>query len=93
MICAVMQPTYMPWLGYFNMIQQVDVFVFLDSVQVEKRSWQVRNRIKGPDGAVMLTIPIKAGNSLRICDAQINNEHDWKRKHLRALECYYSNIF
>lgn len=90
MICAIMQPTYMPWLGYFNMIQQVDTFVFLDSVQLEKRSWQVRNRIKGPDGEVLLTIPIKSGETTRICDVQINNEHDWKRKHLRAMECYYS---
>ena len=43
---AIMQPTYLPWLGYFSMIDDVDVFVFLDSVQLVKRSWQVRNRIK-----------------------------------------------
>jgi len=90
MICAIMQPTYMPWLGYFNMIQQVDVFVFLDNVQLEKRSWQVRNRIKGPDGEVMLTLPVKARSKLRICDVPLDDGQAWNKKHLYAIQCYYS---
>ncbi|MGB9731816.1 WbqC family protein [Calditerrivibrio nitroreducens] len=50
MICAIMQPTYNPWLGYFDLIDRVDCFVYLDNVQLVKRSWQVRNRIKSPNG-------------------------------------------
>ena len=46
---AIMQPTYLPWLGYFAMIDDVELFIFLDDVQLEKRSWQVRNRIKEYD--------------------------------------------
>ena len=46
MRCAIMQPTYLPWLGYFDLIKQVDIFVLLDNVKLEKRSWHVRNRIR-----------------------------------------------
>ena len=43
--CAIMQPTYLPWSGYFDLASQSDVFIFLDDVQFERRSWQTRNRI------------------------------------------------
>ena len=55
---AIMQPTYMPWMGYFSMIDQAEAFVFLDNVQLVGRSWQVRNKIKLNDQEKMLTIPI-----------------------------------
>lgn len=45
MKCAIMQPTFIPWAGYFNLISSVDLFVFLDDVQLERQSWQTRNRI------------------------------------------------
>ena len=56
---AIMQPTYLPWIGYFNLIHKSDIFVFLDSVQLTKRSWQVRNKIKDMSGELFLTIPIE----------------------------------
>ena len=55
---AIMQPTYLPWIGYFDMIDQSDEFVFLDSVQFNKRSWQQRNRIKAPEHVMWLTVPV-----------------------------------
>lgn len=55
---AIMQPTFLPWLGYFAMIEQVDHFVFLDDVQFSKQSWQSRNRIKGPNGEVLLSLSV-----------------------------------
>lgn len=55
---AIMQPTFLPWLGYFALIDAVDQFVFLDDVQFSKQSWQSRNRIKGPDGPVMLSLGV-----------------------------------
>ena len=55
---AISQPTYLPWLGYFDLIDQVDVFVLLDDVQFEKQSWQQRNRIKTPAGLQWLTVPV-----------------------------------
>ena len=50
MITAIMQPTFIPWIGYFDMIDKVDHFIFLDSIQLTKRSWQVRNKIKTAKG-------------------------------------------
>ena len=63
---AIMQPTYLPWCGYFGLLDYVDQFVFLDNVQYSHRSWQQRNRIKGPSGEILLTVPVvsssKRGN-------------------------------
>lgn len=67
-----MQPTFLPWLGYFAMIDWATDFVFLDNVQLTKRSWQTRNRISGPHGPIMLTLPVprKPSRPL-IVDAQL----------------------
>lgn len=90
--CAIMQPTYLPWIGYFGLMSIVDKFVFLDHVQLEKRSWQVRNRIKGPNGEILLSIPVKntkPRHELRICDAVLDEGMDWRRKHLKSIELNY----
>ena len=41
-VCAIMQPTYLPWIGYFNLIKQADIFIILDDVQFSKQSWQIK---------------------------------------------------
>jgi hypothetical protein len=53
-----MQPTYLPWLGYFDLIDQCDTFVIYDCVQFEKRSWQQRNRVKAAGGETWLSVPV-----------------------------------
>lgn len=91
-IIAIMQPTYMPWLGYFSMIDQVDEFVFLDNVQIEKRSWQVRNKIKYNDAEKILTIPIKKENShenRHIFSTSYSGD-DWKKSHIDSIRQAYS---
>jgi hypothetical protein len=87
---AISQPTYLPWLGYFDLIDQVDVFLFLDTVQFEKRSWQQRNRIKAPTGMLFLTVPVsvKGRFEQRIQDVEIENTY-FVRKHLRSIETNY----
>lgn len=89
-IIAIAQPTYLPWLGYFDLLDQVDRFVLLDSVQFEKQSWQQRNRIKGPAGLQWLTVPVVFRGRLgqRITDVEIR-EPDFWRDHLRAIELNY----
>ena len=42
---AISQPTYLPWQGYFALIDYVDEFIFLENIQFNKRSWQQRNKI------------------------------------------------
>lgn len=92
MKCAIMQPTYIPWIGYFGLIDSVDEFVFLDDVKLEKSSWQVRNRIKTAQGEIYLTIPVKNTKSrleLTIGEAVINDKEPWRKKHLKSIMFAY----
>jgi hypothetical protein len=87
---AIAQPTYLPWLGYFDLLDQVDKFVLLDTVQFEKQSWQQRNRIKTPTGLLWLTVPVVFRGRLgqRIVDVEIRDPEFW-RDHLRAVQLNY----
>src|SRR5216684_6490113 len=87
---AISQPTYLPWLGYFDLMDQVDVFVLLDDVQFEKQSWQQRNRIKTPVGLQWLTVPVifKGRFGQLIKDVEIRDPDFW-RNHFRAIELNY----
>jgi hypothetical protein len=87
---AISQPTYLPWLGYFDLIDQVDSFVLLDSVQFEKQSWQQRNRIKTPTGLQWLTVPVVFRGRLeqRITEVVIRDP-EFPEKHVRAIELNY----
>jgi len=75
---AIMQPTFMPWVGYFALIDAVDQFVFLDHVQFDKRSWQQRNQIKTPNGPLWLTAPVVSKGKARqsINEVEINQASD-----------------
>ena len=92
MICAIMQPTYFPWVGYFDLIDQCEEFILYDDVQLTKRSWQVRNRIKTSNGELLLTIPVKKTKSrdeITIHKAEINYNENWENKHLKSLKNAY----
>jgi hypothetical protein len=89
---AIMQPTFMPWVGYFDLINSVDTFVFLDDVQLSKRSWQVKNKIKASHGESFITLPIKKDKSRD--DQYINNsfisvDEKWRNKTLKSIELNY----
>ncbi len=87
---AIMQPTYLPWVGYFDLIDQVDHFVFLDDVQLTKRSWQVRNRIKTPQGEFYLSVPVeKAPRDTLLHQAKVKNALGWRVRHLQNIEQHY----
>ena len=90
--CAIMQPTYLPWLGYFDLLDQVDVFVFLDDVKLEKQSWQVRNRIKSANKEQMLTIPALSVNGMNtmINVAKVDDRSNWRKKHVKTVEQSYA---
>ena len=86
---AIHQPQYLPWLGYLAKWAAADLFVFLDTVQYEKNGWQNRNRIKTPDGARWLTVPVRARFGTRIADVTVDVEQPWSVRHLRAIEIAY----
>jgi hypothetical protein len=88
-VCAIMQPTYLPWIGYFALMDMADVFVFLDDVQLSKQSWQTRNRIKSEAGKeLMLSVPVRHAGAQPIKDVEIDGDH-WIAKHLRSFEQNY----
>ena len=77
---AIMQPTYLPWSGYFGLMQYVDIFVFLDSVQFERRSWQQRNKIKTRNGEKIISIPVlsKGKRDQKIKDVIISEQSNFQ---------------
>jgi len=88
---AIMQPTYLPYLGYFHLIATADVFVFLDDVQFARRSWQSRNRILGPGGEVTLTVPVqKHDRDTPIGAIEISEAEPWRDKHLGSIRHAYA---
>lgn len=88
---AVMQPTYLPWYGYFGLIDYVDEFIFLNNVQFEKRSWQSRNFIKSNEKKLMLSIGVSSKGKFfqNLDQVLILEELKNKKKHLKAIELNY----
>jgi len=82
---AILQSNYIPWKGYFHIIQKVDHFVFLDTAQYTSRDWRNRNQIKTPEGLKWLTVPSNGTQSMKINEVKIDNSVDWRKKHLKAL--------
>lgn len=74
-------------------MDMVDVFVFLDDVQLSKQSWQTRNRIKREDGEEMLlSVPIRHSGSMQdrlIKNVGLNDGVHWESKHLKSFEQNY----
>jgi WbqC-like protein len=90
---AVLQPGFLPWLGFFDQIRRADVFVYYDDVQYDKHGWRNRNRIKTPAGPHWLTVPVRhAGlGKPRILDVEIDANTPWARKHVGSIRQYYKN--
>lgn len=89
---VVLQPSYLPWLGYFDQMRKADVFVWYDDVQFDKHGWRNRNRIIGPKGPLWLTVPVlHSGRALQsINSVEIDNRQSWSQKHLRSVEQIYA---
>lgn len=91
MKAVVLQPMYLPWMGYFGMIDQADVFVFYDDVQFTRRSWQRRNKIKVPDGDfTWLTVPVKKDFGQNINEVKIKSGEDWRDSHWKSIHHSYA---
>ena len=89
MIVAVHQPQYLPWLGYFDKMRRADVFCFLDNVQYKKNDWQNRNRVKSVRDWQWITVPVCYRYPQKINEVTINNNVNWKKKHLQTLRTNY----
>jgi len=94
MKCVILQPSYIPWRGYFHQIEKADLFVFYDDVQYDRRGWRNRNKIKTAKGALWLTIPVYARgvqqSKTAINEIQIvNDDDDWNETHWKSIELAY----
>ena len=92
-ICAILQPHYLPWIGYFEMFDRVDVFVFLDDVQFIKREWKNRNKIRKthnhPDSK-WLSVPVKTADQRKKLNQVRLVQEDWPRAHLNSISSSYA---
>ena len=92
MKAVILQSGYLPWLGYFDLINQANIFIFLDDVQWTTGTWRNRNRIRVTDGWLWLTVPVlfeKSHLEYQIKDVKVNYTHKWQRKHVNSLWTYY----
>lgn len=91
---VILQPSYIPWRGYFEQIAKADIFVFYDDVQYDKHGWRNRNRIKNHQGGQWLTIPVHSKGvvveNTPINAVEIAWATPWSERHLRAIEQAYS---
>ena len=87
---AIVQSSYIPWKGYFDLIAAVDEFILFDDVQFTKRDWRSRNRIKTAQGPQWLSIPCLTKGRMEqlICETEVAN-HAWTREHWHAIELSY----
>jgi len=89
---AILQPGYLPWLGFFEQMYMSDVFVIYDDVQYDKQGWRNRNRIKTGNGVQWVTVPVNF--KLRECplvnEVTIDNRINWRKKHFLSIKQSYS---
>ncbi len=95
MKCVILQPSYIPWRGYFHQIWKADLFIFYDDVQYDKNGWRNRNRIKTAQGLQWLTIPVHNKGSVSegtpINKIKISWEKPWALHHWRGIQFAYRN--
>jgi len=85
---AVIQSNYIPWKGYFDIINDVDLFIFYDAVQFTKNDWRNRNKIKTAKGASWLTIPVGRCIDRLICEVKIDDSR-WAKRHWETICQFY----
>ena len=87
---GIIQSSYIPWRGYFDFIDEVDLFIFLDDTQYTRRDWRNRNRIKTKDGTMWLSVPVNVKDrDALINEVRIDHAQPWANQHTKSLQrCY-----
>ena len=90
---AILQSNYIPWKGYFDIIDSVDEFIFYDEMQYTKNDWRNRNKIKTQSGLIWLTIPCETKGSIsnfqKINETKITDKR-WAKKHWNSIQLNYA---
>lgn len=94
-IVAILQSNYIPWKGYFDLINSVDEFILYDDVQYTRRDWRNRNKIKTPDGTQWLTIPVEVkGKYFQKINETLISDPSWSKNHwIRICNAYSKSPF
>ena len=90
---VILQPSYIPWRGFFDQIRRSDLFIFYDDIQYDKHGWRNRNQIKTHQGKQWLTIPVHTKGvmqGLLIKDVRIDWSKPWTKAHLKSLTTSYA---
>ena len=95
MVVTIHQPEHLPWLGFFNKIENADEFIVLDNVQFSKGNFQNRNQVLVNGVGTYISVPVKLEKykEKTIADLEIYSDADvhWKRKYLRTIEFNYKH--
>jgi hypothetical protein len=86
---AIIQSSYIPWKGFFDLVGRTDLYVVLDGAQYVKRHWHNRNRIMTPGGPIWLTIPVATKSRFEQPIDEVTFAEPWADKHWRSIEMAY----
>jgi len=87
---GIIQSNYIPWKGYFDFINSVDIFVLYDDVQYTRRDWRNRNLIKSPNGLIWLTIPVIDNYAQTLIKDVKIADNRWNERHWKTIRQFYS---
>jgi hypothetical protein len=87
---AICQSNYIPWKGYFDMINRADEFVLYDDMQYTRRDWRNRNKIKTANGLIWLSIPLSVKGMYyhKINEIRVSSRN-WTQDHWKSIENNY----
>lgn len=85
---AIHQPNYLPWIGFFDKMDQADTFILLDTAIHSKSEFVNRNKIKTPQGSMWLTVPIKQ-KEIPIHQIDVDSTKRWNEKHWKTIQSNY----
>lgn len=86
---GIIQSNYLPWRGYFDIIDDVDLFLLHDDLQFTKGDWRNRNRLRTPQGSRWFTVPVHYRHTAqRIAETEIDYTRDWRREHAQLLRTH-----
>lgn len=86
---ALIQSSYIPWRGFFDIIHDVDLFIFYDDVQYTKNDWRSRNKIKTANGSIWLTVPAGSDLNRLIYEVRLA-DNSWSAKHWKSIRQSYA---
>lgn len=86
---AILQSNYIPWKGYFDIIHDVDLFIFYDEVQYTRCDWRNRNKIYTSDGLKWLSIPVAGNRDMAIDEVRVADKK-WQKNHFSSIQANYA---